>query len=255
MMPLPRRCLSPALLALLLLFAPAAQAGKALVAVAANFKTTAEVLAADFEAASGHELVLISGSTGKLFTQISNGAPFDVFLAADALRPLKVAQAGGSVLPPKTYASGRLGIWIRGAQPDASMPPTDRLITLRRVALANPKLAPYGAAAIEVIAELGIEPELRDRLAFGENVAQAYALIAAGAAEGGLIAWSLLMDGGRLAESWPVPTDWHSPIDQDAVLLNHGAGNPAAQGFFEYLDSPAAREVIRARGYVLPEAG
>ena len=159
------------------------------------------------------------------------------------------------MLPPKTYASGRLGIWIRGVQPDASTPPTKELTDLRRIALANPKLAPYGAAAIEVIAELGVAPELSDRLAYGENVAQAYALIAAGAAEGGLIAWSLLMDGGRLAESWPVPTDWHSPIDQDAVLLNHGAGNPAAQDFFDYLDSPAAREVIRARGYVLPEAG
>lgn len=255
MMPLPWRRLLPALLALMLLLpAPygSAVAAEALVAVAANFRSTAEVLQADFEAAGEHELVIISGSTGKLYTQITNGAPFDLFLAADAERPRLLAAAGISNQPPRTYASGRLGIWISGERL-ATENPAAQLTGLRRIALANPSLAPYGAAALSVIDHLGIRSKLEGRLAYGENVAQAYAMVAAGAAEGGLIAWSLLQDGGKAAASWPVPESWHPPLNQDAVLLEHGADNPAAQAFYSYLFSPAARAIIGARGYVLPE--
>ena len=255
-MPLPwrrlRSALQPALLALLLFQSVPAAAAKALVAVAANFRSTAELLAKEFESSSGHELVIISGSTGKLYTQIVSGAPFDVFLAADTERPQKLHAAGGSVGAPRTYASGQLGIWIRD-EAASGLAHTDRLTDLRRIALANPSLAPYGSAAMEVIDRLAIAEQLQGRLAYGENVAQAYALVAAGAAEGGLIAWSLLKDGGRTAESWPVPTNWHTPIDQDAVLLTHGAANPAAKAFYDYLYSPAARALIHERGYALPE--
>ncbi len=247
MMPLPWRRLLPALLALLAIQCSAARADQALIAVAANFKATAEALVAEFEASSDHELIIVSGSTGKLYTQIVNGAPYDVFLAADSERPMKLHEAGASVHPPRTYASGQIGIWIRGSS--ASDQHTDRLIDLRRIALANPSLAPYGAAAIEVIDRLTIRDKLADRLAYGENVAQAYALVAAGAAEGGLIAWSLLSDGGKIGESWRVPTDWHAPIDQDAVLLPHGAENPAAIAFYDYLYSADARALIQSRGY------
>ena len=261
-MPLPWRRLLPALLALLTLLlaslsnaasaATATAAAKALVAVAANFKNTADVLAARFEATSGHEVVLVSGATGKLYTQIRNGAPFDLFLAADTERPQLLASSGDSPAAPRTYASGRLGLWVRGAHPNPD-DPAGSLTGLRRVAIANPSLAPYGVAAMAVIDQLALREHMEGRLAYGENVAQAYALIAAGAAEGGLIAWSLLNEGGRSAESWPVPTAWHPAIDQDAVLLNHGAENPAAVAFFDYLYSPAAREIIRERGYVVPE--
>ena len=248
MMPLPWRHLLPALLAYLLIHSPAAAADKALVAVAANFKATAEQLASAFQTTSGHELVLISGSTGKLYTQITNGAPFHVFLAADSERPEKLHAAGITTEPPRTYASGQLGIWVRG-EPSTESEHADRLGGLRRIALANPNLAPYGSAAMEVIDHLAVGDQLQGRLAFGENVAQAYALVASGAADGGLLAWSLLLDGGRTGESWPVPQAWHSPIDQDAVLLPAGADNAAAAAFFEYLFSPAARALIEARGY------
>ena len=248
MMPLPWRQLLPALLACLLFQSPSAVADKALIAVAANFKATAEHLAAEFQMRSGHELVLISGSTGKLFTQITNGAPFHVFLAADRERPERLHAAGNTTSPPRTYASGQLGIWIRGKSA-ADGQHAARLIGLRRVALANPSLAPYGSAAMEVIDHLAGRDQLDGRLAYGENVAQAYALVASGAAEAGLLAWSLLQDGGRTAESWRVPQAWHTPIDQDAVLLRASAGNEAAAAFFEYLFSPAARALIESRGY------
>ena len=162
------------------------------------------------------------------------------------------ARSGDSPKAPRTYASGRLGIWVRGAHPNPE-DPAESLTDLRRIAIANPSLAPYGVAAMAVIDQLALRELMEGRLAYGENVAQAYALIAAGAAEGGLIAWSLLSEGGRSAETWPVPTAWHPPIDQDAVLLNHGADNPAAVAFFDYLYSPAARDIIRERGYVVPE--
>jgi molybdate transport system substrate-binding protein len=236
--------------------APAAAmttAAKTLVAVAANFKTTAELLAARFEAASGHEVVIISGATGKLYTQIRNGAPFDLFLAADTERPQLLTSSGDSPAAPRTYASGRLGIWVRGEHPNRA-DPAESLNGLRRLAIANPSLAPYGVAAMAVLDQLALREQIAARLAYGENVAQAYALVAAGAADGGLIAWSLLMEGGRASESWPVPTAWHPPIDQDAVLLTHGAENPAAIAFFDFLFSPAARELIRERGYVVPES-
>jgi molybdate transport system substrate-binding protein len=257
MMPLPWRRPLPALLAFLILTlsqqSSLANADEALVAVAANFASTAEALAARFEADSDHELVIISGSTGKLYTQIKNGAPFDLFLAADVARPGLLAAAGDSPLPPRTYASGQLGLWIRGEQPDAA-DLAARLTSLRRIAVANPSLAPYGVAAMAVIDRLAIRNRLEGRLAFGENVAQAYALVAAGAADGGLIAWSILTDGGRTSESWQIPSDWHPAIDQDAVLLNTGADNPAAQAFFDYLYSPPARALIRARGYLVPDS-
>ena len=254
MRPLSWRRLLPALQLALLSLLPVSSiaAAKALVAVAANFKATAEVLAADFEARSNHELVIISGATGKIYTQIMNGAPFDVFLAADRVRPQKLHDAGVSAGPPRTYAQGQLGIWIRG-EAMAGQPNTQRLTDLRRIALANPRLAPYAVAAMEVVDRLALRDQLEGRLAYGENVAQAYALVAAGAAEGGLLAWSLLKDGDNTSESWPVPTTWHAPIDQDAVLLDHGAENPAAVAFYDYLYSPAAQAHIRERGYALPE--
>ena len=250
MMPLPWRQLLPALLACLLIQSPSAAAEKALVAVAANFKTIAESLAREFQAASGHQVVLVSGSTGKLYTQITNGAPFHVFLAADSERPARLHAAGISLGPPRTYATGRLGIWIRDSAADEGH--AQRLADLRRVALANPSLAPYGSAAMDVVDRLAIRDKLEGRLAYGENVAQAYALIAAGAADGGLIAWSLLKDGDRTTESWLIPADWHAAINQDAVLLKpDNSENAAASAFYNYLFSPAARTLIEARGYSL----
>jgi len=240
------------LLSWIALAAPAS-AAEALVAVAANFSAIAAELASDFESESGHRLVLTSGSTGKLYAQIINGAPYDLFLAADQARPAKLAGNGHISEGPVTYARGRLGVWIRDAEvPPGPEVPIDRLTGLRRVALANPSLAPYGVAALDVIDHLALRETLAGRLAFGENVAQAFAMVASGAADGGIVAWSLIADGGKAEESWPVPEAWHRSIDQDAVLLRHGADNPAARAFFFYLRSASGQTIIENSGYLLP---
>ncbi len=231
-------------------FATQARAAEALVAVAANFVAIAETLAGDFEKGTGHRLVLTSGSTGKLYAQIVNGAPYDLFLAADRLRPERLADAGLTAAGPITYARGRLGIWIPAHTGAAD--PIEKLSGLRRIALANPALAPYGAAAMEVIERVHPPGIPNDRLAFGENVAQAYAMVASGAADAGVVAWSTLVDAGKDGQSWQVPADWHGPIEQDAVLLRRSADNPAAQAFFAYLTSAAARALIDDGGYLPP---
>lgn len=248
MMVPPQRRFVAVLLAMTTVIAAPARAAEALVAVAANFVAIAETLVQDFETDSGHRLVLTSGSTGKLYAQIVNGAPYDLFLAADRERPAKLTDAGLTEGDPATYARGRLGIWI----PGQIAVPSPALTDLNRVALANPALAPYGVAAMDVLHRLDPAQALKGRLVYGENVAQAYAMVASGAAQAGVVAWSTLMDAGAAAESWQVPADWHQPIDQDAVLLSRGAGNEAARAFFVYLFSPAARTVIESRGYLTP---
>lgn len=244
----PVRHMLSVLLVLTCAIATPAKAAEALVAVAANFVAVAESLAHDFETGSGHRLVITSGSTGKLYAQIVNGAPYDLFLAADRERPAKLAAAGLSEGQPVTFARGRLGVWIPGRTPE----PIPNLQGLKRIALANPALAPYGAAAMDVLHRLDPAQSLEGKLVYGENVAQAYAMVASGAAEAGMVAWSTLMDAGVASESWQAPADWHQPIDQDAVLLRHGADNEAARAFFLYLRSPSARGVIATRGYLTP---
>jgi molybdate transport system substrate-binding protein len=246
------RTIAVTLLSWLAVAAPAS-AAEALVAVAANFSAIAAELASGFESGSDHRLVLTSGSTGKLYAQIINGAPYDLFLAADRARPAKLASDGLTSDGPITYARGRLGVWIRGAVvPAGAEVPVDRLTGLRRVALANPSLAPYGSAAMDVIDHLAVRDTLTGRLAYGENVAQAFAMVASGAADGGIVAWSLIVEGGKTGQSWPVPGDWHRPIEQDAVLLRHGAENPAARAFYDFLGSAAGRGIIENSGYLLP---
>jgi molybdate transport system substrate-binding protein len=241
------------LAALLALTCPLpATAEEALVAVAANFAGTATELASRFEAESGHGLVITSGSTGKLYAQIVNGAPYDLFLAADKARPRKLRTDGLTGAGPVTYARGQLGIWIRDRTDPDEGGYTGSLTELRRIALANPALAPYGEAAMDVIDRLAIRHKLAGRLAFGENVGQAFAMVASGAADGGILSWSLILDAGTESQSWLVPADWHRPIEQDAVLLRSGEDNPAARAFFEYLTSEAGRAIIEQNGYLLP---
>lgn len=255
--PITRRTLRLAglgLLAVLSTQAVPAAAAEALMAVAANFATTAADLTTAFERHSAHRMVLAAGSTGKLYAQIRNGAPYDLFLAADQVRPERLETEGFAVPGSRsTYACGQLGIWIRGAGRDTAEHPI-RLTDLRRIAIANPDLAPYGMAAMSTIEHLSLKDELADRLAMGENVAQAYAMIASGAADGGFVAWSLILAGDKVSQSWPVPESWHQAINQDVVLLNHGAENPAARAFLAFLSSPAARAIIRRQGYSVPDA-
>ncbi len=227
-----------------------AMAESATIAVASNFAATAEKLAASYMAASGDDLSIVSGASGKLFAQITTGAPFDAFLSADQKTPLKVIAAGLGLPDSRlTYARGVLALWT--VQQDADLSdPKAVLLAARHVAVANPDLAPYGKAAKETIENLGLSAALAGQIVTGENIGQTQTMVASGAADLGFVAAPGLAD---LAGSyWIVPEDMHSPILQDAVLLTHGKDNAVAIGFLAYLRSPAARAVIADAGYVAP---
>lgn len=250
-MPSPVRTL---LLTLLATLPPAAVAAEATVAVAANFTAPAQRIAADFERHSGHKINLSFGSTGKFYSQIVHGAPFDVLLAADAATPLRLLAEGRAVTGSRyTYALGRLALW--SAQPGLV---DGRGAVLRhgrfvRLAIANPKLAPYGAAAQLALQRLGLWETLAPKLVTGENIAQAYQFVATGNAELGFVALAQVRGGDSSRGSlWRVPEHLYEPIRQDAVLLARAAGNDAARAFLAYLRSAAARAVIRDYGYGLP---
>ncbi len=227
-----------------------AHAGSAGVAVAANFTAVAEALADGFKAATGHDLVLSFGSSEQLLTQISQGAPFDVFLSADAARPAQAVAEGlgveGSVF---TYAIGRLALY------STVLDMTDGAAVLaggdfQHIAIADPATAPYGAAAVEVIAALGLTDALAEKLVTGQNISQALQFVDTANAELGFVALSQVA-GKPATQMWTVPTGLYSPIRQDAVLLTGGAANPAAIAFLDYLASDAARELIAAAGYAV----
>ncbi len=236
-----------------LLLGFSAQAATLRVAVAANFAGTLKALAPLFEQASGHRLQAVSGSTGKHYAQIRNGAPFDVFLAADARRPALLEAAGVGVPGTRAaYALGRLVLWspspgrvdsggqvlVRGA--------------FRRLALANPRLAPYGRAAQEVLQALGRWEVLQPRLVRGENVAQAFQFVSTGNAELGFVAWSQLRRADRSPQGswWLVPPGLYRPIEQQALQLRDA---DSAGAFMRFLRAPAARAVIAEHGYALPD--
>lgn len=232
--------------------APAASAGEAHVAVAANFAPPLQALGDAFSRQTGHKLVVSTGSTGKFYAQIKNGAPFDVFLSADDAAPKRLEQdklaAPGSRF---TYALGRLVLW--SAQ-DALVDAGGEVLKsnrFRKLAMANPKLAPYGGAAQEVMEKLGVWTAVQGRIVQGENIAQTFQFIASGNAELGFVALSQL-DAARIGSRWIVPSALHAPIRQDAVLLARAEKNIAARAFLEYLRAAEARQRIRASGYELP---
>ncbi|MEM6703446.1 MAG: molybdate ABC transporter substrate-binding protein [Acidobacteriota bacterium] len=240
-----------ALVAILLGPSPAV-AEQALVAVAANFTTVAEQLVEDFESSAQHSVALTTGSTGKLYAQLRHGAPYDVFLAADQERPRLLVESGlvadGGLF---TYARGRLVLW--GADLPAA-PDWDSALEIgeaRRIALANPELAPYGAAARSALEAGGHWRRLQAKLVFGENVGQAFSMVASGSAQLGLLARSSVVAFGG-PSGHLVPESLHQPIRQDAVLLRRAQGNAAARAFFEYLKSPAAQRRLLESGYELP---
>jgi len=225
-----------------------AMAGEARIAVASNFTAAANEIAALFEAGTGHTAILSFGSTGQLYAQISQVAPFDVFLAADRERPRLAVENGLAVSDTSfTYANGKLVLFSRE---------TDRIsgeATLRdgdfaRLAIANPITAPYGAAAMEVLAALGLADTLEPKLVRGNNITQVYQFVETGNAELGFVALSQLKTTSA-GSRWIVPETLHTPIAQDAVLLEHGADNAAARSFLEFLGSPEAAAVIQSHGY------
>ena len=222
------------------------------VAVAANFTAPMQKIAEAFAQDTGHKAVLAFGATGKFYAQIKNGAPFQVLLAADNETPAKLEKEGFAVAGTRfTYATGRLVLW--SAQPGVVDDKGDVLRTSQdgKVALADPKLAPYGAAAIETMTQLGLLERLQPRFVQGENIAQAYQFVATGNAPMGFVALSQVMVDGRIAKgsAWVVPAKLHAPILQDAVLLNPGKDNPAALALTRYLRGEKARAIILSYGY------
>jgi len=231
-----------------------ARSADATIAVAANFADAAEALAADFEPETGHQLTFVIGSTGKLFAQIRRGAPFDILLAADQERPARLIADGFALADSRmTYALGALTLWSADAKRITGDGRTAlRRMDYRHLALANPDLAPYGLAARQTLTALELWSALQKRIVRGENVGQAFAMVASGNAELGFVSRSALMSRARNSgqgSAWDVPQDLHEPIRQDVVLLGPGTNNPAAVAFLEFLASPAGRGIIRRFGY------
>lgn len=230
----------------------AAHAETVRVAVAANFSTPIKTIAENFKKATGHQVSISSGSTGKFYTQIKNGAPFDVFLAADDKTPARLEKEGETVPGSRfTYAVGKLALW--SAKENMVDAKGDILKTQQysRLSIASPKLAPYGLAAQETLEKLQLWDTVQPRLVQGENIAQAYQFAASGNAELGFVALSQIYKDGKIqsGSAWIVPAEYYRPIRQDAVILNNGKTNPAATAFTQYLKSEPALKVIRSFGY------
>ncbi len=232
----------------LCLSAAIAAAGTATVAVAANFTDAAQELAALFEKETGNKVVFSFGSTGQLFAQISQGAPFDAFLSADQNRPKK-ALADGYAVPGTafTYATGKIVLF--SASPTlVSGADTLKKPAFEKIAIANPASAPYGAAAVETMKALGVYAALAAKIVQGESITQTYQFVGTGNAQLGFVALSQLA-GRSEGSRWVVPQALYAPIAQDAVLLKHGESNPAARAFLTFLKSPQARAVKEKFGY------
>lgn len=248
----------PAKILALCLFALAnlARADEVLIAVAANFTAPAQLIAADFEKDSGHKARLASGATGQFYAQIKNGAPFEVLLAADDTTPARLAAEGMAVAGSGfTYAIGKLVLW--SAKP-GYVDAIDGGAVLKKggfshLAIANPGLAPYGAAAIETLSALKLLDAVRPKFVQAGNIAQTYQFVATGNAELGFVALAQVMKDGKLTagSAWIVPDHLHQPIKQDAVLLDKGKGKPAAAAWLEYLRGDKAQAVIKAFGYAV----
>ena len=238
---------------LILLAVPALAGDVVTVAVASNFSRTAGELSARFAGETGVTVRISNGSTGKLYAQILNGAPFDVFLAADAERPALLEQAGRTVPGSRfTFAIGSLVLWSRDAE-DCRAALHDN--GAGRIALANPATAPYGRAAAEFLAREGLRESMSKRAVYGENIGQAMQFVATGNARLGIIAKSQL-SAPKLPDAactWDVPTSSHSRLEQQAVLLVRAADSENARRFYDWLRSADARAIIARHGYeVMP---
>jgi molybdate transport system substrate-binding protein len=224
------------------------------VAVASNFAAPMQKIAAEFEKDTGHKALLSSGATGKFYAQIKNGAPFEVFLAADDQTPARLESEGGIVPGSRfTYAMGKLMLW--SAQPGYvdEQGAVLKKGQFQHLAIANPKTAPYGAAAVEALTRLGLLDAVRPKLVTGENIAQAHQFVATGNAELGFVALSQVMENGKLTggSGWRVPPELYEPIRQDVVILAKGKDRPAAKALIEYLKGKKATAMIRSYGYDL----
>jgi molybdate transport system substrate-binding protein len=226
-------------------------ADQATVAVAANFVSTFREIAVEFETATGHSLRVAAGSSGNFYSQIKNGAPFDVFFSADMEHPKLLEDEGLGVKDFRfTYAVGRLVLW----SPDPNLvkgEETLRSKPFKRLAIANPKTAPYGVAAVQAMKKLGMWETLQPRIVMGENLGQTMGFIESGNADLGFVALSQILDPKIKGQGsrWNVPDDLHEPIKQDVILLAKGKGNPAAIALLEFVRSPKTRAILTRYGY------
>jgi molybdate transport system substrate-binding protein len=228
----------------------AVMADEVQIAVASNFSAPMKTIAADFEQQTKHKLLLSFGATGKFYAQIKNGAPFDVLLAADDEIPKRLEQEGAAVAGSRfTYAIGRLALWS----------PKERYVDdkvlqqgqFQHIAIASPKLAPYGAAAIETLKNLALLTKVEPKFVQGENISQAFQFVSSGNAELGFVALSQVYLNGTIktGSAWIIPEKYYSPLRQDAVLLTTAKDKLAAQAFMAYLKTPKAKAVMTAYGY------
>lgn len=234
--------------------ASSAGAGEVQVAVAANFTAPMQKIAAEFEKDTGHRASLAFGATGKFYAQVRNGAPFEVLLAADDDTPARLEKEGQAAPGTRfTYAVGRLVLWSAKEGYVDAKGEVLRSGDFRHLAIANPKTAPYGAAALAALTASGLLGAVQGRLVQGENIAQTHQFVSTGNAQLGFVALSQVVRDGKIASGsgWIVPASLHERIRQDALVLAKGRNNPAAQALAAYLKSDKARAIIRSFGYEL----
>ena len=241
----------PVCLLLMLTVSSAIPAQEVSIAVAANFTDATRDIVPLFEQATGHRAVVSFGSTGKLYSQIENGAPFEVFLAADSKRPEKAEADGLAVKGSRfTYAMGKLALWSSLSGRFANAEEYLKSAPLTRLAIANPRTAPYGQAAQQVLQHLGLWNNLQARLVRGDSIAQTFQFVASGNAEAGFVALSQVKAWKESAGTlWDIPQSYYAPIEQQAVLLKKGESSVAAIAFLDFLKGSKARKVISSYGY------
>ena len=235
-------------------FFAVAQAGEVTVAVAANFTAPMQKIAQAFERDTGHKPKLAFGATGKFYAQIKNGAPFALLLAADDVTPARLEKEGLAVAGTRfTYATGRLALWSKQLNLVDDKGEVLRSNRFNKLAIADPKLAPYGIAAMELINKLGVQANVVPKLVQGESIGQTYQFVSTENAQLGFVALSQISFDGRITHgsAWVVPQSMHTPLEQDAVLLNAGKDNSAAHALLKYLQADKAKTIIRQYDYAL----
>ena len=235
-------------------WAAAGSAAEVTVAVAANFTAPMQKIAVAFEQDTGHKAQLAFGSTGKFYAQIKNGAPFAVLLAADDETPARLEKEGLAVTGTRfTYATGRLALWSKQPNLVDDKGEVLRSNSFIKIAIADPKLAPYGIASMEVIHKMGVQANVVPKLVQGESIGQTYQFVSTENAQLGFVALSQISFDGRITQgsAWVVPQSMHTAIKQDAVLLNAGKDNAAAIALLKYLQADKTKTIIRQYGYAL----
>lgn len=240
---------------LLAAYATTLRAEEAVLAVAANFSAPMQQIATLFQKDTGHTIKLSFGATGAIYAQIKNGAPFDVFLSADQSTAQKLALEGMAVPNSRfTYATGQLALWSKQKDLVDDKGQILKSNSIQRIAVANPKLAPYGAAALETITRLGLLNELQPKLVQGDNISQTYQFVLTQNAPIGFVALSQIYanDAITSGSAWIVPSHLYKPIAQDAILLRRGSDNAAAKALMLYLKGDKVRQIIKSYGYLVP---